>query len=66
LGFLPSHLLLASIGIYGVLATSSRNTNEIGVRCSGATQQNILLMIVRRGMLLTGFSVAIGLFAAFG
>ena len=67
-GFSALALLLASIGIYGVLAYFvTQHTNEIGVRLAlGATQQNILLMIVRRGMLLTGLGVAIGLFAAFG
>jgi putative ABC transport system permease protein len=60
-------LLLASIGIYGVLAYFvTQHTNEIGVRLAlGATQRNILVMIVRRGMALTGLGVAIGLAAAF-
>ena len=60
-------LLLASIGIYGVLAYFvTQHTNEIGVRLAlGATQRNILLMIVRRGMGLTGLGVAIGLAVAF-
>ena len=66
-GFSFLALLLASIGIYGVLAYFvTQHTNEIGVRLAlGATQQNILLMIVKRGMLLTGLGVAIGLLAAF-
>jgi putative ABC transport system permease protein len=60
-------LILAAIGIYGVLAYFvSQHTNEIGVRIAlGATQWNILIMILRKGMILTLAGVAIGLIAAF-
>ena len=60
-------LLLASIGIYGVLAYFvTQHTNEIGVRLAlGATPRNILLMIVKRGMGLTLLGISIGLAASF-
>jgi len=60
-------LALATIGIYGVIAyLVSQNTREIGIRMAlGATQQNILNMIVRHGMTLALSGVAIGLTGAF-
>jgi putative ABC transport system permease protein len=60
-------LVLASIGIYGVLAYFvTQHTNEIGVRLAlGATPRNILLMVLRRGMGLTLVGVGIGLAASF-
>ena len=60
-------LLLASIGIYGVLAYFvTQHTNEIGLRMAlGATRTNILLLVLRKGMGLTLLGVAIGIAVAF-
>jgi predicted permease len=61
-------LLLASVGIYGVVSyVVGQRTNEIGIRMAlGAHQRDILLLILGRGGKLIGLGVAIGLAAAFG
>jgi predicted permease len=60
-------LALATIGIYGVMAyLVNQGAREIGIRMAlGATQRNILNLIVRKGMSLALGGVLIGLAAAF-
>ena len=59
-------LVLAAVGIFGVLTFSVRErTREFGVRVAlGATTRDILRLVVRSGVKLAGTGVAIGLFAA--
>ncbi len=61
-------LLLASIGMYGVMAYSvSQRTREIGIRMAiGATATDVVRLIMRQGLTLVAIGTVIGLVAAIG
>ncbi|HEV2352348.1 MAG TPA: ABC transporter permease [Terriglobia bacterium] len=61
-------LVLASVGIYGVLSYSvSQRIQEVGIRMAlGATPLQVLGLVLKQGMALVAIGVAIGLAGSFG
>lgn len=65
--FAAAALILAVVGIYGVVAFSvTRRTKEIGIRMAlGAQRGNIMRLVLGEGGRMAAFGVAIGIAASF-
>src|ERR1700732_3656746 len=66
--FAAAALLLAAVGIYGVISyNTGRRTREIGIRVAlGAQRGNVLTLVLKEGVILGAARVAVGILGAAG
>ena len=66
--FAVAGLLMASVGIYAVVAqATARRTREIGIRMTlGATAANVVRLVLSRGLVQLALGVVLGLGGAYG
>lgn len=65
-GFAGISLLLSAIGLYAVLSyVVAERTRELGLRLAlGASRYDVLTVVLKRGLMLAGFGIAVGALAS--